>query len=362
VNFIDIAPHYIRAIKPYVPGKPVEEVERELGFTAIKLASNENPLGPSPKAVEAIRNYLLQVSRYPEDTGFYLRRRLAEHFKVTRDQVILGTGSSEILAMACHALLTPDCEVLTSEGSFVLYYLLAQAKGAKMVRVPMKDYRFDLAAMAERLSANTRIVFLANPNNPTGTTNTAAEVRLFVERAPATSLLVLDEAYFEYVDDPKYPNAFDYLTEGRPVLILRTFSKAYGLAGLRIGYGISRTDIIQLINKVRPPFNTSNVSQIAAMAAFEDHDHVRRSVRLTTEERQFLYTEFKNRSIPYVPSATNFILIDAGLPAADAFRRILRQGVIVRPMDGAGFPTMVRVTIGTRDENVKFLKALDSLR
>jgi len=361
MNFMDIVPDHINAIQPYKSGKPLEEVERELGISAIKLASNENPWGPSPRAVAAVRSYLEDSSRYPEDTGFYLRQRLGTHYRVDMNDIILGAGSSELLAMACHALIEPGYEVLTSEGSFVLYYLFTKAMAGQLIAVPLRDYRFDLDAMAERICERTRLILIANPNNPTGTMVGRSEVRRFMEKVPEQILVVFDEAYFEYVQEDNYPDSFEYLSAGRSVLILRTFSKAYGLAGFRIGYGIGRQDVIQVLNKVRPPFNTPSVAQVAALAALEDRDYVLKSVIENRRELDFLAAEFKARSISAVASVANFVLFDVGIPAGEAFEKLLRLGVIVRPMQFAGFPTMVRVTVGTHEENEYFLAALDQV-
>ena len=362
MKFDEGVPEHVGLIEPYKPGKPVEEVERELGVSAVKLASNENPNGPSPRAVDAVRNFLEEGGRYPDDTGYYLRQKLAGRLDVGMDQVIIGAGSSDILAMASHALLVPGTEVLTSEGSFVLYYLFSQAMGARIVTAPMRDYRFDLRAMAERITPQTRMVLLANPNNPTGTMVDAVEVRRFMEAVPEHVLVVFDEAYYEYVRRDDYPDAFEYLQAGRTVLVLRTFSKAYGLAGFRVGYGIGRQDVVDVLNKVRPPFNAPSIAQIAALAALDDTEHVNRSVQMNDQELDFLRAELAARSTPFVDSVANFMLVDVGAPAAEAFEKLMRLGVIVRPMHGAGFPTMVRVSVGTHEENVRFLRALDQLR
>ncbi len=278
MSFLDFVPKNIQDIQPYKPGKPLEEVERELGVQAIKLASNENPLGPSPKALEAVRHYLEHIELYPDDTGYYLRQKLAERLKVGMDEIILGAGSSDILAMAFHALLTPDTELLTSEGSFIVYYLLGQMKGCRMVCTPMRDFTYDLHAMAERLSPQTRIVLIANPNNPTGTIVRRKQVSEFLKKVPESALVILDEAYFEFVGDPEYPDSMEYFREGKNVLTIRTFSKAYGLAGLRIGYGVARTEIVETLQKVRMAFNTGSLGQVAAMAALNDQAHVQRTV------------------------------------------------------------------------------------
>jgi len=361
MSFSDIVPKHIQNIQPYKPGKPVEEVERELGIQAVKLASNENPFGPSPKAVEAVRRYLENMERYPDDTSYYLRQRLAERFKVSMDEIILGSGSSDILAMAYHSLMTPDAEVLTSEGSFIVYYLLAQTMGVRIVSAPMKEYGFNLSAMSELLSPRTRLVLIANPNNPTGTIVRRTELDAFLKKVPDHALVILDEAYFEYVGDDEYPDSFEYLRGGKPVLIIRTFSKAYGLAGLRIGYGISHREVIDTLHKVRMAFNTGSLAQVAALAAWDDRSHVEKSVNSNRAELQFLYSELSKRGIKYVPSHANFIFMDLGKPAADVNNAMLHQGVIIRPMAGWGFPTMIRVSVGTREQNLRFLAALDKL-
>jgi histidinol-phosphate aminotransferase len=362
MSFLDFVPKNIQAIQPYKPGKPLEEVERELGIKAVKLASNENPFGPSPKAIEAMRQYIEHVELYPDDTGYYLRQKLAARFQVSMDEIILGSGSSDILAMAFHAMLTPDTEMLTSEGSFIVYYLLGQAKGCTMVRTPMREFGYDLRAMAERLTSRTRIVLIANPNNPTGTIVRRQDVAEFLKKVPEHALVIMDEAYVEYVGDPDYPDSFDYYREGRNVLIIRTFSKAYGLAGLRIGYGIAKPEIIDTLQKVRLAFNTGSLGQVAALAAFDDPAHVQRTVESNRREMKFLSSELAARGVKYVPSYSNFIFMDLGKPSKDVDAAMLRQGVIIRPMAGWGFPTMIRVSIGTHEQNEQFLKALDKVR
>jgi len=362
MNFQDIIPGHIRAIQPYKPGKPIEEVERSLGVKAIKLASNENPWGPSPKALNAVRKHLEAGNRYPEDTAFYLRTRLAEHYKVDVDEIIIGAGSSEILGMVFHALINHEDEVLTSEGSFVLYYWFAQIQAANLVALPLRDYGFDLAAMGENLSSKTRLVLLANPNNPTGKIIKRTDLDKFMKMVPDEALVIFDEAYVEYVQDPDFPDSIEYLNEGRSVLILRTFSKAYGLAGFRVGYGLGCPQLIEILNKVRPPFNAPSLAQVGALAAFDDEGHVSKCVKENGVERDFLASELEKRAIMNIPSEANFILLDLGLPAEEAFGRLMQMGVIVRPMHGAGFPTMIRVSVGTHEENKLFLKALDQIR
>jgi histidinol-phosphate aminotransferase len=339
MSFSDFVPANIQAIQPYKPGKPLEEVERELGIKAVKMASNENPLGPSSKALESVRHYLEHIELYPDDTGYYLRQKLASRLSVSMDEIILGSGSSDILAMAFNSMLTNDTEVLTSEGSFIVYYLLGQAKGCAMVRTPMREFGFDLKAMLDRVTPKTRLVIIANPNNPTGTIVRRRELEEFLGKMPEHALVIMDEAYFEYVGDADYPDSFKYFREGKNVLIIRTFSKAYGLAGLRIGYGIARSEIIDTLQKVRMAFNTGSLGQVAALAALDDQAHVQRTVESNRREMEFLYRASKD--------------VDAAM---------LKQGVIIRPMAGWGFPTMIRVSIGTHEQNEKFLRALDTVR
>jgi histidinol-phosphate aminotransferase len=362
MSFLEFVPKNIQAITPYKPGKPIEEVERELGVKALKLASNENPHGPSPKALEAIRHYIDHIELYPDDTGYYLRQKLAAKFNVSIDEIILGAGSSDILAMAFHSMVTPETEVVTSQGSFIVYYLLGQAKGCSMACTPLREFTYDLHAMAERLSAKTRIVLIANPNNPTGTIVRRKELSEFLEKVPEHALVILDEAYFEFVDEPNYPDAFEYYRQGKNMLVIRTFSKAYGLAGLRIGYGVAKPEIIDTLQKVRMAFNTGSIAQVGALAALDDQGHVQRTVESNRRELEFLYRELSARHVKYVPSFSNFVFMDIGKPSKDVDAAMLRHGVIIRPMAGWGFPTMIRLSIGTHEQNVRFLKALDTLK
>jgi histidinol-phosphate aminotransferase len=359
MNFAQIVPEHLRRIPAYKSENPAEEVERELGVPVIQLGMNENPFGPSPKAVEAARAYLEKVAPYPDDSGYFLRQKLAAHFKISRDEIIISSGSSDILAMAYHALLARDAEVLTGESSFVVYYQLADILNMPIVRVPMKDYAFDLTAMAERISSKTRLIVLANPNNPTGTIIRRQELDAFIKKVPDHALVVLDEAYFEYVDEPDYPNSLEYVREGKSVLVLRTFSKVFGLAGLRIGYGISTREIIETLYKVRMAFNTNSLAQVAALAAWDDHSHVQKSVTLNRKERDFLCAELTKRGIRYIQSYANFILVELGRPGREVTSALLKHGVIVRPAWGCR--TCMRVSVGTHEQNLAFVAALDKV-
>jgi histidinol-phosphate aminotransferase len=348
----------IRSITPYVPGKPMEEVERELGITGtIKLASNENPLGPSPKAVSAAKRVLEGLNRYPDGSGFYLSQALARRCGVEPGQVILGNGSNELIELVVRTVVQTGDEIVSADPSFVVYKMITQAAGGINIIVPCKDMRHDLDAMAERITPKTKIVFIANPNNPTGTMNTKAEMDRFLERVPDHVIVAVDEAYFEYVTHADYPDSLDYLKEGKNILALRTFSKIYGLAGLRIGYGITTVEIAELMNKVRQPFNTNSLAQVAALAALSDRKHVEKSVAVNNEGKQFLYQSFRQLGISYVPTEANFILFETAQDAMDVYNALMKQGVIIRPMG----PKRLRVTIGLPEENKRFVAELEKI-
>jgi histidinol-phosphate aminotransferase len=359
MSFLDIVPQHIHRIPAYKSENPAEEIERELGTTVIQLGMNENAFGPSPKGIEAARAYMDHVAPYPDDSGFFLRKKLAAHIGVSMDELIISSGSSDILAMAYHVMSAPEAEVLTGEASFVVYYQLAAILNLPIVRVPMTEYGFDLDAMASRVTPQTRLIVIANPNNPTGTVVRRNELDGFLKSVPDDILVVLDEAYFEYVDDNEYPRSLDYIRAGKPVLILRTFSKVFGLAGLRIGYGISTREVIETLYKVRMAFNTNSVAQVAALAAWDDHVHVEKSLRLNREGLEFLYTGLGQRGVKYVPSFANFVLVELEKPARSVTEGLLRQGVIVRPAWGC--PTCMRVSVGTHDQNTRFFSALDKV-
>lgn len=350
-------PEYVSAIKPYVPGKPIEELERDLGISgSIKLASNENPLGPSPRAVEAIKDTAGELNRYPDGSGYYLKRRLSEKLSVSADNIILGNGSNELLDIAVRTFMTPGDEAVMAHPSFVVYSMAAQAIGAKPVQTPLKDYRHDLSAMLDAVTEKTRIVFIANPNNPTGTINRKDEFYRFTERLPDGILTVVDEAYYEYVADSNYADSMKHFRDNKDILILRTFSKIYGLAGLRIGYGIAGSSVITEMNKIRAPFNTGTMAQAAALGALDDDEHVRKSRGTNEEGKKYLYGELSNLGFEYVPTEANFIY----MPVKDSmalYEKLLRDGVIIRPMG----PDAIRVTIGLPHENERFIKALKTV-
>lgn len=348
----------IKTITPYSPGKPIEELERELGITgSIKLASNENPLGPSPKAINAVKKALDGLNRYPDGSGFHLISALARKLDVRPDQIILGNGSNELIELAVRTFVQPGDEVISAEPSFVVYKMVTQAADGKNVIVPCREHRHDFEAMANRITERTKIIFIANPNNPTGTMNTRAEMDRFMGRVPGHVLVVVDEAYFEYVTRADYPDSMDYLKEGRNILVLRTFSKIYGLAGLRIGYGITKPELCQLMQKVRQPFNTNSLAQAAALAALSDDKHVQRSIAINNEGKQFLYNAFQRLGISYLPTETNFIYFETPLDCYELYNKLLSRGVIIRPMGGRN----LRVTIGLPSENERFVKELEEI-
>lgn len=354
----DILPPWSTRIRPYPPGKPIEEVEREIGRTAIKLASNENPLGPSPKAQEAIRKFLENIHFYPDGSGYYLRKKLAEIHCLEMDQIILGAGSTDLIELVAKTFLSSGDEAITSESTFYMYRLAIEDMGAGLVQTPMRDMAFDLNAIARAVIQRTKVIYLGNPNNPTGTMFTAPELDRFLEALPPRVLVVLDEAYYEYVQRPDYSHSSDYVRQGRNMLVLRTFSKVHGLAGIRLGYGMGHRELIEALNRIRSPFNASSVAQVAGFAALDDEEHVARSVVSNNREMKFVTEELTLLGVRYTPSYGNFLLIDTGRDCEEDFVRLLHEGVILRPMKLYGFPTSLRVTVGTHPENEQFLEAL----
>jgi histidinol-phosphate aminotransferase len=354
----ELVPSYVAGIRPYVPGKPVEEVERELGVTAIKLASNENPLGPSSKAVEAATRSLTRSHRYPDAGGYYLREKLAARHNLSMDHLVLGAGSTELIQLLCHIYVGPGVRGLGSEGSFVMFPLAVRVAGGEPVLVPLEDYTFDLDAMVARIDDSTRVIYLANPNNPTGTMFTAEAFDRFLDNVPEDVLVVLDEAYCDYVESPDYGDSLEHVLAGRYLIVLRTFSKIYGLAGLRVGYGVGHPEIISALNKIRSPFNVAGISQVAALAALEDAEHVRRSRQSNRRGLAFLSRELADLGLKVVPSATNFVYVETGHPPKQVYEALLHQGVIVRPLGWMGMPDGLRVSVGTAEENQRVVEAL----
>ena len=354
-----LANEHILGIAPYEPGKPIEELERELMIhSPIKLASNENPLPPSDRVQKAIIGALSSLDRYPDGSGFYLRQALAKKHGVMLDQIVLGNGSNELIELLVRSFLRPGDEAVVPHPSFVVYPMIVQAAGGVRVMVMLKDFRLDLDAMARAITPMTKIVFVANPNNPTATIVTRDEVEHFMSRVPERTIVVFDEAYIEFAMGPDFPDTLSYVKQGRKLVVLRTFSKAASLAGLRVGYGIADADAIALMNRIRQPFNVNSLAQVAALAALDDEAHILECVRMIEAGRHFLYDEFKRIGLQYVPSRANFILVDVGRNAADIYQKLLHQGVIVRPMTPFGLETALRITVGTPEENRKLVKAL----
>ncbi len=352
---IQVSEH-IKTIKPYVPGKPIEELERELGITAsIKLASNESPLGPSPFAIKALRKGISDLNRYPDGSCYFLKKALSERLGLTSDEILLGNGSNEVIELAVRTSLSPGDEAIMAYPSFVVYSMIVQAAGGKNITVPLKDCRHDLDAMVSRITEKTKIIFIANPNNPTGTINTKAEMNVFMENVPEGVLVIVDEAYYEYVTSSDYADSIKYFRQRRDLLTLRTFSKIYGLAGLRIGYGIAKASIITEMNKVRQPFNINSLAQKAALVALKDEEHLAKAKGINERGKKYLYREFKAMKIKYVPTEANFIYIILEDDIAPRlYNELLKHGIIVRPMG----PREIRITIGLPRENKRLIEAM----
>jgi histidinol-phosphate aminotransferase len=366
MNIEELAFPGVRKLTPYLPGKPISELERELGITDIvKLASNENPLGPGIEALKAMLRSLEHTHFYPDGGGFELKAALAAKLGVDAAQITLGNGSNDVLELAARAFLSPDHAALFSAHAFAVYPIVTQAVGAKAQIAPAHDgsrgprYGHDLEAMAKQVDASTRMVFIANPNNPTGTWLGRAELRGFLAGLPEHVVAVVDEAYFEYVDEADYPNALEWLVEFPRLVVTRTFSKAYALAGLRVGYAVSSAAIADLLNRVRQPFNANALALAAATAALSDKEHLRRTVELNRAGLAQLAEGFAARGLAYIPSVGNFITVDLGRPAGPVYEALLREGVIVRPVANYGMPEHLRVTVGTAEQNGIFLAALD---
>jgi len=353
-------PPYVASLVPYVPGKPIEEVEREYGVSNVaKLASNENALGPSPKALAAARAACEKVHLYPDGSAFYLRQALSQKLGVPPAEIAVGNGSNELLELIVRTFVAEGEEVLTSAHTFVVYRLAATAHGRRCVEAPMQDHRYDLRALRERLTPRTRVVFLANPDNPNGTYFTEREFLAFMEGVSPETLVVLDEAYVEFVAARDFPDALALRSRFPQLVVSRTFSKIHGLAGLRLGYLVATPEVVGYLDRVRAPFNTSLVAQAAGVAALSDAEHLARSRALVESERPFLAGGLGRLGAVVWPSQTNFLLADfPGHPGAQLFEALLRRGVVVRPMGGYGFPTAQRITFGLRAENEKLLAAL----
>jgi len=355
------ANQFVCDLVAYEPGKPIEETARELGLdpeTIVKLASNENPLGPAPAAIEAMKQEAAGVHIYPDGGGYKLRQALADHHGLGLENVVLGNGSNEIIELLCHCFLNPKTELIAAEHAFVVYKLMATLFGAKYVEVADPDFIHDLDGMADAITEDTRLVFIANPNNPTGTMVNQEALDRFMDRLPDHVVAVLDEAYYEFLDDA--PDTVKYVREGRNVCVLRTFSKAYGLAGLRIGYGLASPQVAAILQKARQPFNANSMAQAAALAAMNDSEHVAKTMETNRTGLAFYEQAFMARDLEYVPSAANFVLVKVG-DGDDLFAKMLRKGVIVRAMSGYKLPEWVRISIGTMPENERCIEVLDEV-
>jgi len=361
---VDAAPAWVRSLEPYEPGMPLEELERRYGIRdSIKIASNENPLGPSPRAVAALQGALAGLHRYPESAAPELTERLAAAHGIDPARIVIGNGSNELIELLVRALVQPGDEAVVSEHAFAVYAIIVRAAGGTVRRVPMRGFAHDLGAMTEAVTERTRLVFVANPNNPTGTINDRGEWRAMLGRLSGRPLLVVaDEAYAEFVDDPEWPNTIEERpSEDPPVVTLRTFSKVYGLAGLRVGWAAGPPDVADLMRRVRQPFSVNTLAQVAALAALEDGEHLAATIDNNRAGRRMLECELERLGVPWVPSQANFLLVETG-EGAKTYEALLRAGVITRPMGAYGFPDHLRVTIGLPEENERFIAALESLR
>lgn len=363
-DFLALAQTGVQQLSPYVPGKPVDELARELNLdpaTIVKLASNENPLGPSPRSLAAIREELAELTRYPDGNGYNLKVRLAQHCRVQPDQVTLGNGSNDILELVARAYLAPGLNAVFSEHAFAVYPIVTQAVNAGARVIPAKDWGHDLPAMLAAIDDKTRVVFIANPNNPTGTWFGPQALKDFLKAVPEHVLVVLDEAYIEYAEGGELPDGLDYLADHPNLLVSRTFSKAYGLAALRVGYGLSSAVIADVLNRVRQPFNVNSLALAGACAALEDAEYLAESREVNAAGMQQLEQGFQALGLSWIPSKGNFIAVDVGREAGPVYQGLLREGVIVRPVAGYGMPNHLRVTIGLQGENTRFLEALSKV-
>ena len=354
---------YVRSIAPYQPGKPVSELAREMGLDEsriIKLASNENPMGASPRALSAMRSALDEVARYPDGNGFELKASLAEKFGVAQNQIILGNGSNDVLELAARAFLGPGSSAVYARHAFAVYPLAVQATGATGIEVPAREFGHDLPAMASAIREDTRVIFVANPNNPTGTWHAPDSILTFLRTVPKQALVVLDEAYFEYLEPVQRGAAVAWIRDYPNLVVTRTFSKAYGLAGMRVGYGVASAEVAELLNRVRQPFNVSNVAQAGAIAALADEAFVEASRTLNRRGMQQVVSGFERLGLSWIASQANFVSVHVG-KGMEVFQGLLKLGVIVRPTTGYGMPEHLRVTIGTASENSRFLDALEAV-
>jgi histidinol-phosphate aminotransferase len=353
----------LAAIATYKPGRPIEEVARELGLTGdiIKLASNENPIGPSPMAVQAVIKALSDSQLYPDDNCYYLKQELAQRLEISPEELVVGNGSVEILPWITLAYINPEENAVVSAGAFIWFKIAVGQSGGHLIEVPMRDGTHDLEAMADAVNDKTKVVFVANPNNPTGTIVSADEVDRFMSRVPPHVLVVMDEAYYEYIKADNYPKSFKYFREGRNIIILRTFSKIYGLAGIRLGHGITQKTIAQNLMKMRISFNANRLAQVAGLAAIDDIQHVHDSIETNEAGKAFLYKEYDRLGLRYYPTFANFIFVDFDQDSRVIFEGLQRRGVIARTIKEYGFPNALRITIGTPDQNRRLIRAIEEV-
>jgi histidinol-phosphate aminotransferase len=352
----------IMKITPYVPGRTIEEVQKELGARRwIKLASNENLLGPSPMAIRAIQKELSNIYLYPEGPCTVLRQALARKFSLPERLVVISNGADNLILMIANAFVDEGDEVVMADPTFQVYTNVTQMMGGRSIKLRLKNFTHDLDSMLNKVSRKTKLIFVCNPNNPTGTIVSGEAFRSFLSELPTRVIVVLDEAYGDFVDDPFYPNGLDYIKRGAQVIVLRTFSKVYGLAGLRIGYALGREDLVDCLYQVRDPFPVHRLAQVAALAALKDRNHRDKSVQLIHEGRRYLYKELDRMGLFYVPSQANFIFIDFGRDSEEVFQSLLREGVIIRPGKVWNYPTFARVTVGRMGDNQRFIKALKKI-
>ena len=356
-------PEYIESLKPYVPGKPIAETRREYGLSdVIKLASNENPLGPSKVALAALRDSATTLELYPDGTCHDLVQALAKHLGRSPAEIFVGSGSNEIIELLIRTFTVPEDTALLCRGSFLMYKVALQAHGRNFVEIPMRDgFAYDLTAMAERLRDKPRLVFLANPDNPTGTAFGRAELEVFLAQVSPETLVILDEAYFEYVRWAEYPNGLDYLQRMRNLVVLRTFSKIYGLAGARVGYGVMHPELVGYLHRTRMPFNVASVSQAAGLAALGDGDHVKATRELNLESLEYFEQELTGIGLNVPKSHANFVFVDFGRPAGPLYEALLQKGIITRPVQGYGFPNALRISTGLPEQNRRCVAALKSV-
>lgn len=360
--FLSLAAPWIAGLTPYVPGKPVSELERELGISgSVKLASNENPLGPGSRARAAMDAVLAELGRYPDGAGFELRRALAEYHGLSPKAVTIGNGSNDVLDLIARVFLQPGAESVFSEHAFAVYPIAIQSVGATARVARARDYGHDLEAMARLVNDKTRVVWIANPNNPTGTWLAAEPLKSFIGSLPKTCIVVVDEAYTEYVAEPDFPDATHWVETFPNLIVTRTFSKAHGLAALRVGYALSDPRVADLLNRVRQPFNVNALAQAAAIAAINDREHVRASIELNRAGMKQLTSAFERLGLDYIASVGNFVTVDCGRPAAPVNEALLKRGVIVRPIGNYGMPNHLRISIGLESENARFIAAFEDV-